>query len=155
MRKLFLLMLLGCAPNHYLFDFDLTDPGAQNFKDFRRPDALEDADVKVEIRADPTEFKAVAVDITNKTDQPVNVNWGGIFIVGPDQEQRRLNSNAMMSEIEPGAKVSLVLTPFELPSVGSAAKFYDNSDFQFVLPLVVRGQPREMHYHLHVKLTKL
>jgi hypothetical protein len=149
------LLLLGCAPRHYLFSFDLTDPGAQNFKDFRRPDVMEDADLKVEIRVDPTEFKAVALDITNKTEQSLFVQWEGIAIVGPDHEQRPLRPNAPVGEIEPGARVSAVLGPFELPAIGSAAKFYDETDFELVLPLTVRGAPRESRYHLHVKLTRI
>ena len=145
----------ACAPANYLFGFDLTDPGAKNFPDFRRPDILEDADVKVEIRPDPTEFKAVAFDITNKTDAPITVQWDGISIVGADRQQRSLKPNAPVGDIEPGARLSAVLTPFELPSVGDAAKFYDNTDFELVVPMMVRGQPREARYHLHVKLQKI
>jgi hypothetical protein len=67
MRKLIGIGLLcACANTHYLYDFDLTDPGARNYKDFRRPDILEDADLKAEVRCDPTEFKAVAFDLTTR-----------------------------------------------------------------------------------------
>lgn len=149
------LLVLGCAPANYLYSFDLTDPGAQNFPDFRRPDVLEDSDVRVEIRADPTEFKAVAFDVTNKTEVPLNVQWGSIWIIGPDREQRPLRPAEAVGAIEPGAKVSALLVPFELPSVGSPAKFYDNSDFELVVPMVVRGAPREVRYHLHVTLKKI
>jgi hypothetical protein len=155
MRTIFVLLLIGCAPATYLYDFDLTDPGAQNFKDFRRPDVMEDADVKVEIRADPTEFKAVALDITNKTDAPLMVQWEQISIVGPDHEQRPLRPNSAVGSIEPMAKLSTVLVPFELPAIGSAAKFYDNTDFELYVPMMVRGSLREARYHLHVRLKKI
>jgi hypothetical protein len=155
MRTILFVFLVGCAPATYLYDFDLTDPGAQNFKDFRRPDVMEDADLKVEIRADPTEFKAVALDITNKTDAPLMVQWGQISIVGPDHEQRPLRPNSGVGSIEPMAKVSTVLVPFELPQIGGAAKFYDDTDFELVVPMVVRGMMREARYHLHVKLKKI
>jgi hypothetical protein len=155
MRTILLVLLAGCAPATYLYSFDLTDPGAQNFKDFRRPDVMEDADVKVEIRADPTEFKAVALDVTNKTDAPLTVQWEQISIIGPDHEQRPLRPNAFAGSIEPMAKVQTVLVPFELPQIGSAAKFYDNTDFELVVPMVVRGMPRESRYHLHVTLKKI
>ena len=82
-----LALLAGCAPANYLYSFDLSDPGAVNFADFRRPDALEDADVKIEVRADPTEFKAIAVDITNKTDVPLTVAWDQM----PDRSDWRLS----------------------------------------------------------------
>jgi hypothetical protein len=153
--SLFLLATAGCAPASYLYGFDISDPGAQNFKDFRRPDILEDADVKVEVRADPSEFKAVAFDVTNKTEQPLQIQWETISIVGPDHEQRPLRPNAQLGPLEPGAKVSALLVPFELPSVGDAAKAYDDSTFEMVVPMLVRGASREYRYHLHVTLQKL
>jgi hypothetical protein len=145
-------LLYACANTHYLYDFDLTDSGARNYKDSRRPDILEDGDLKAEVRVDPAEFKAVAYDLTNKTDQPIYVNWQGIFIIGPDHNQISLRSSVAPAEIEPGARVSTVLGPFTLPDIGSAARFYDESDFDFMVPMTVRGQPREAHYHLHAKL---
>jgi hypothetical protein len=150
-----LLAAAGCAPANYLYNFDLADPGAQNFKDFRRPDVLEDGDVRVEVRADPTEFKAVAFDVTNKTDQPLQVQWEMIAIVGPDREQRPLRPNAPLGPIEPGAKVTALLTPFELPSVGAAAKAYDGTTFEMVAPMLVRGTAREYRYHLLATIKKL
>jgi hypothetical protein len=149
------LLLAGCAPANYLYSFDLSDPGAVNFPDFRRPDALEDADVKVELRADPTEFKAVAIDITNKTDMPLAVAWDQVSIVGPDRSQVPLRPQSPIGSVEPGAKVSALLVPFELPSQGAAAKAYDGSTFEVVLPMVVRGAPRENRYHLRARLQKL
>jgi hypothetical protein len=156
MRKLILLMALaGCAPANYLYSFDLTDPGAHNFPDFRRPDFVEDPDVKIELRADPTEFKAIALDVTNKTEMPLTVQWSTISIVGPDREQRPLRPTAPLGENEPGAKISATLQPFELPSVGAAAKAYDDSIFELVVPVLVRGQPREYRFHLHAKVQKI
>jgi hypothetical protein len=157
MRTFTLLILAaaGCAPANYLYSFDLVDPGAQNYKDFRRPDALEDGDVKAELRLDPTEFKAVAFDVTNKTDQPLQVQWEAISIVGPDREQRPLRPNAPLGPIEPGAKLSALLVPFELPSVGAAARAYDGTTFEVVVPMLVRGMPREYRYHLLATLKKI
>lgn len=151
----FALLLAACAPANYLYSFDLTDPGAKNYPDFRRPDALEDADVKVELRLDPTEFKAVALDITNKTEAPMQVNWALISIVGPDHVQSPLHPAQAVGDIEPGAKISALLVPFELPAVGPPAAAYDGSNFEVVVPLIVRGAPRENRYHLHVTVKKL
>jgi hypothetical protein len=155
MRRLLLLgLLFGCAPANYLYSFDLTDPGAKNFADFRRPDALEDADVRVEIRADPTEFKAIALEVTNKTEMPLTVADQASIIL-PDHSQTPLRQQPPIGQSEAGAHVSMQLVPFQLPSQGDAAKAYDNGDFELVLPLVVRGQPRENRYHLHAKLQKI
>ncbi len=156
MKKLVLLSVLaGCAPATYLYSFDLTDPGATNYKDFRRPDSLEDADVKAEIRLDPTEFKAIALDVTNKTEVPLQVQWSTVAVIAPDRSQRSVAPAQQIGEVEPGAKVTSLLVPFELPAVGPEAKAYDNTDFMVVVPMVVRGQPREYRYHLHVTLKKL
>jgi hypothetical protein len=150
-----LLACAGCAPATYLYSFDLTDPGAKNYPDSRRPDALEDTDVKAEVRADPTEFKAVALDVTNKTEVPLQVQWEAISMIGPGGGQMVLRPSAPLGYVEPGAKLSALLLPFELPSVGSAAKAYDETNFEMVVPMVVRGVLREYHYHLHVKLQKI
>jgi hypothetical protein len=150
-----LLACVGCAPATYLYSFDLTDPGAQNFQDFRRPDALEDGDVKVELRADPTEFKAVALDVTNKTDQTLQVAWDQISIIDPMHGQNPLRPNAPLGAVEPTAKMSALLVPFELPAVGPAAAAYDGTNFEVVVPMVVRGTAREYRYHLHVTMKKL
>lgn len=145
----------GCAPANYLYGFDLTDPGARNFADFRRPDALEDPDVIVELRLDPTEFKAVALDITNKTDAPLAIAWDQISIIGPDRSQVILRPTAPQPAIEPGARVSTQLLPFELPAQGPAAKAYDGTTFELVIPLVARGVARENRYHLRARLQKI
>jgi hypothetical protein len=149
------LVLVGCAPANYLYSFDLTDPGAVNFADARRPDVQEDADVKAEIRLDPTEFRAIALDITNKTDTPLQVQWDQIALVSPDGLQRPMRPQAPLGAVEPGAKLPSLLAPFELPSQGAAAKVYDGSTFELVVPMIVRGMPREVRYHLRATLKKL
>ena len=110
-----LLLAPAGAPAHYLYGFDLTDPGAKNFADFRRPDAMEDGDTKLEVRADPDEFKAIAFDVTNKTDGPLQVNWAGVVLVAPDGTQSQLRADNPPYVVEPGAKISVVMRPFELP----------------------------------------
>jgi hypothetical protein len=157
MRRWFLaaLLLVGCAPANYLYSFDLTDPGAVNFADARRPDVEEDPDVRAEMRLDPVEFRAIALDLTNKTEVPLQVQWDQISLVTPDGQQRPVRPQAPLAPIEPSAKISTVLSPFELPSQGSAAKFYDGTTFELVIPLLVRGTPREYRFHLRAKLTKI
>jgi hypothetical protein len=156
MRKvLFLLLLPACAPANYLYSFDLTDPGATNYPDFRRPDIEEDADVKAEVRLDPTEFRSIAFDVTNKTDTPLQVMWDQMAVVSPDGVQRAVRPQAPLGAVEPGAKLPAVLGPFELPSVGAAARAFDGASFELVAPMVVRGQPKEYRYHLRAKLKKL
>jgi hypothetical protein len=145
----------GCAIANYAYSFDLTNPGAVNLVKPGQRDTLEDADIKAEILVDPTSFQAVALDITNKTEVPMQVQWGQISMVAPDQSQTPLQPDTQLGEIEPGAKVAARLVPFVLPGQGPAAAAYNNTNFELVVPVVVRGAPREMRYAMHVNVTKL
>jgi hypothetical protein len=147
--------LAGCGVANYTYNFDLTDPGARNLTKPGERDAIEDADVKTEVLVDPTSFKAIALDVTNKTDVPVDVQWNAIAVVMPDHTQMPLHADAQLASVDPTAKVSARLIPFELPSQGAPAKAYDGATFELVVPMVVRGQPREYRYHLIARVTKL
>src|SRR5437016_1803415 len=118
-------LLVGCASGTYTFSFDVTDPGAIMF------------------------------DVTNKTDVPLVVQWGAISIINPDRTQLPLHPDQGLGAIEPGAKLSSRLVAFVLPSEGAAAKAYDNTDFELVVPVIVRGIPRELRYHMHARATKI
>jgi hypothetical protein len=150
-----LLAAMGCAPANYAYSFDLTDPGARNLTKPGERDTIEDADVKSEILVDPTSFQAVLLDLTNKTEVPLMVSWDQISMVAPDHSQTPLRPDAPLPQIEPSARITARLVPFSLPAVGAAAKAYDETDFELVVPIVVRGNPREMRYHLHAKVHKL
>jgi hypothetical protein len=150
------LALAGCAPANYYYSFDLTNAGAHNVQKPGERDVLDDPDVKSEILVDPTSFQAVLLDLTNKTDAPIQVGWDQISIVGPDHTQRPLKPDSPMPPtVEPSAQLMARLTPFALPPSGSAARVYDNSDFELVVPMTVRGAPTERRYTMRVHLTKL
>src|SRR5579883_386911 len=104
MRTILLAALLGagCAPSSYYYSFDLTDPGAQNLTKPGHRDTIEDADVKSEVLVDPTTFQAVALDVTNKTDQTLQVQWNQIVMVAPDGSQVQLHPDAQLGWVEPG-----------------------------------------------------
>jgi len=149
------LSLSGCSYWQYVYAFDVTDPGAVNYKDFRRPDVLDDADVKLEVRADPTEFRAVALDVTNHTNDTLIVNWGNISLVGPDHVENALAPQSSLGPVEPGAKMPAVLGPFALPAVGGEARAYEGKTFELVVPMVVRGAPHEYRVHLRASLKHI
>jgi hypothetical protein len=134
-----LLVAAGCGTASYAYRFDLTDPGARNLTRPGERDTLEDADVKAEILVDPTSFQAILLDVTNKTEQPLAVQWPGVSIVGPDGSQNPLRPDAPVPVVEPGAKVVARLVPFVLPSQGAAATAYDGTAFELVVPMLVRG----------------
>ncbi|HWE26864.1 MAG TPA: hypothetical protein VHB97_02630 [Polyangia bacterium] len=157
MRYLVCVLVLagGCAVGNYAYSFDLTNPGAHNLQKPGERDTLDDADVRAEILVDATSFQAVLLDLTNKTEVPLQVAWDQISIVGPDRAQNPLRPDAPLGAVEPGAKVTARLVPFSLPAQGAAAKAYDNTDFELVVPMTVRGAPTEKRYLLHARANKL
>ncbi len=148
------LWCTGCAVVNYTYRFDLTNAGALNLTKPGQRDGLEDADVKLGVLVDPTSFQAIAIDVTNKTDLPLQVRWGQISMVAPDQSQIALAPDQKLGDVEPGAKVQARLVPFILPAQGPAAKAYDNTNFALVIPMVVRGFPDERRLLMHVVVTK-
>ncbi len=150
-----MLLLGACAPANYVYNFDLSDPGAKNLTKPGERDQLEDADVRAEMLVDPTNFQAILLDLTNKTDAPLVVNWAGIYVITPEHNQVYVHPDSMAAQIPPEVKVVARLIPFALPSQGPAAAIYDNSTFELVVPMQVRGEPREYRYHLLAKVKKL
>jgi hypothetical protein len=148
---LFLAALSGCGPTNYAYSFDLTDPGARNIQRPGQRDSIEDADVRAEILVDPTSFQAILLDITNKTDQLLSVNWNGVSVIGPDGSQTPLHPDSAAPTVEPGARLVSRLVPFVLPAQGPAAAAYNNATFELVVPMLVRGTPREYRYHLRAQ----
>ena len=156
MKALSILVFLGgCAAGTYTYSFDLTDPGARNVQKPGQHDVLEDNDLKAEILVDPTSFQAIMLDLTNKTDAPLMVQWDAISIINPDRTQLPLHADQGLGAVEPGAKISSRLVQFMLPSEGAAAKAYDNTDFELVVPVIVRGNPKELRYHMHARTIKI
>jgi hypothetical protein len=157
MRNLIPLVLAvgGCAAGNYAYSFDLTNPGAHNLTKPGERDTLEDADVKAEILVDPTSFQAILLDVTNKTEVPLQVQWDQISMVAPDHTQMPLHPDGGLGAVEPTARVTARLVSFTLPSQGEAAKAYDNTDWQLVVPMLVRGSPTEKRYTMHARTNKL
>jgi len=151
----FLLASAGCGPTNYAYSFNLTDPGARNLTRPGERDVIEDGDVRAEILVDPTSFQAILLDLTNKTDQDLSVNWNGVSIVGPDGSQTPLHPDSAAQSIEPNARLVARLIPFVLPARGAPAAAYDNSTWELVVPMMVRGQPREYRYHLRAQVHAL
>jgi hypothetical protein len=157
MKKLMGLLFLvgGCAPATYAYDFDMTDPGAKNLTKPGERDTMEDADVKTELLLDPTSFQAIALDLTNKTDSDLVVVWDQVTITGPEGSQTPIHPDGAVGAIQPGARLTTRLVPFQLPAQGQLAAAYDNTKFELVLPMSVRGQPREYRYKLVAHVHKL
>jgi hypothetical protein len=150
-----LFAVAGCAAGNYAYSFDLTNPGAHNLTKPGERDTLEDADVKAEILVDPTSFQAILLDLTNKTEVPLQVQWDQISMIAPDHTQMPLRPDGGLGAVEPTARVTARLVPFTLPSQGEAAKAYDDSTWELVVPMLVRGSPTEKRYMLKARANKL
>jgi len=161
MNKLKLALLLGavaqggCSTANYYYSFDLSDPGARNITKPGERAALEDSDVKSEILVDATSFKAILLDLTNKTDQPLGVQWDQIVMTGPDQVARPLRPDTSLNAVDAGRKVVARLVPFQLPSQGGAAANLDQAHFELDVPLTIRGAPKMYRYHFVATAHKL
>jgi len=138
----------GCGVSTYVFRFDIADPGAHNTQRANDRDWIEDADVRVEILADPASQQDVLVDVINKTNDMMMVDWNNVVMLTPDGQQIPLRPDVMTGPIQPTARATARLITFSLPTRGAAASQYDNQVFELVLPIQVHGQLREYRYHL-------
>jgi len=150
------LGLVGCAPSTYFYNFDITNPGAKNLTKWGERDVFEDPDVKLELLADPASFQSILVILHGRTPEPITVNWGQITVIGPDRVSRGIHPDeGVPMQLDPYTKLRARLIPFELPEIGAAAAAYDQQPFELVIPIVVKGKPRELRVHLTAHAVKL
>jgi hypothetical protein len=148
-----LLAFAGCA-TPYAYDFHLTDPGVHPAVKPGGAETVEDQDVSAEIRVDVT-AAAVLLDITNKTDEVVQVEWAAITLTRSDGRVTSLRPDVDLGWIQPHATVATRLFPIALPHSGSEAAAYEGQRFHLNLPAVVRREQRLYHYALSAHVRKL
>jgi len=146
-----LLALVGCA-SHYEYTFHLTEPGVHPAASPGGPEMLEDADVKAEILVDGV-AEAVLLDVTNKTDQVLQVEWAEISITRPDGTATTLRPDVDLGWLPPGVTVAARLFPIALPHSGNAALADQGRRFQLNVPVIVRREAKVYHFTLtaHVR----
>ena len=88
------------------------------------------------------------LDIINKTNDLILVDWNNIVLITPEGNQIPLRPDQMEGPIQPTARSSARLVTFSLPTRGGAASQYDNQVFQLVVPMQVHGALREYRYHM-------
>jgi hypothetical protein len=145
------LALVGCA-SRYDYTFHLTDPGVHPAGAPGEREMLEDADVKAEILVDG-EAEAVLLDVTNKTDQVLQVEWAEISFTRPDGTWTTLRPDVDLGWLQPGAMLAARLFPLGLPHSGSAAAANQGRRFQLNVPVIVRREAKAYHFTLtaHVR----
>jgi len=141
----------GCATS-YEYSFHLTEPGVHPAAAPGGPEMLEDADVKAEILVDGA-AEAVLLDVTNKTDQVLQVEWAQISLARPDRTETTLRPDVDLGWIQPGEKLAAKLFPLALPHSGNAALHNQGRQFQLNVPMIVRREAKAYHFTLtaHVR----
>jgi nitrogen regulatory protein PII-like uncharacterized protein len=143
----------GCA-SHYAYDFHLVSPGVHPAMNLGGAEMVEDADVRVEILVDVT-AAAVLLDITNKTDEVLQVEWAAITLTCSDGRVTSLRPDVDLGWIQPHGTIAARLFAIALPSSGSEAAAHEGQLFQLNLPGVVRREPRLYNYALRAHVHKV
>jgi hypothetical protein len=148
-----LLASAGCA-TPYAYDFHLTDPGVRAPATPGGAEAVEDADVRAEIFVDVA-AGAVLLNVTNKTDQVLQIQWAAITLTRSDGNVASLRPDVDLGWLQPQATIAARLVVIALPHSGSEAAAYEGRSFQLNVPAVVRRQSRLYHYALTAHVREL
>jgi hypothetical protein len=135
-----MLVAAGCAPR-YAYTFS-------------RAEIVDDPDVHAEIIVDPA-ADSVALELTNKTDQVLQVAWAETSIVGKGGRATNLRPDVDLGWIRPGTTVAARLFPLALPRSGSAAAAYEGQRFDLSVPMIVRRESKQFHYALVAHVREL
>jgi hypothetical protein len=133
------LAFAGCA-SHYAYTFDVPP--------------LRDADVTAELVVDPA-VDAIALALTNRTEQVLQVGWADISVAGANGHALPLRPDSDLGWILPGATVSARLFPLALPRDGDAAAAYEGRRLELTVPVIVRRETRQLHYSLTAHVREL
>ena len=133
--------IAGCA-THYRYQFQLADPG--------NPEAFEDALVKAHLVVDGD---AIRFELTNKTDEILQVEWNKIRLARGDGTTTALHPDHDLGWIKPGASATTELVPLAFPHVGDAAAAYQNRTLELAVPVIVKRESSTYRFHfvVHVK----
>jgi|GEM_PF-1978596 len=150
-----LLALTSCA-TPYAYRFDQIKAGAADGVAAPGCQMPPDADVRTELRLDPTGEHAIFITVANQTDQTLQVEWKDLTLTRADGLAVTLRPDADLGWIEPGQKQSARLIPFVLPPSGDAAHALDGQRFQLGIPMIVRRERKTYCYDFlaHVQEVK-
>ena len=141
--------MVGCSST-YAYTFHVADgkPAAPGGLE-----TVEDADMKAEIVVDAAS-QAVRLDLTNKTDDVVQVEWAAIAFVRKDGRGMQLHPDVDLGWIKPGATQSARLFPLAFPRHAHAALDDDNQTFELRVPMIVRHEDKTYRYALTAHVRK-
>jgi len=149
-----LLATAACA-TPYAYTFHAAGDGARPASTPDAREIAEDADVRAEILFDPAVQRAILLDLTNKTDQVLQVEWTRISLTRTDGLETRPRPDVDLGWIRPGGTQAARLVPLVLPPSGDAALALQGQRFELAIPMIVRREPRLYRYAFSVQLQKL
>jgi hypothetical protein len=146
-----LLASAGCAIP-YAYDFHLTDPRVRPPATPGGAEAIEDATLRAEVFVDVA-AGVVLLNLTNRTDQVLQIDWAGITLTRSDGNVTSLRPDVDLGWLQPQATVAARLVVIALPHSGPEAAAYEGRRFQLNVPAIVRRQATVYHYALtaHVR----
>jgi hypothetical protein len=140
LSSLVLLACVGCA-SQYAYTFHVNEP-------------VEDNDLKAAIVVD-TVADDVTLELTNKTDAVLQVDWASTAITGKRGRVSQLRPDVDLGWIRPGATVTARLFPLALPRKGDEAAAYEGQRFDLMVPVIVRRESKQYHYALVAHVREL
>jgi hypothetical protein len=150
-----MLFATAACATPYAYSFQLTNDGAGHASSAGGREVLEDADVRAELLVDPTGQRAILIDVANRTDQLLQVQWAGVTMTRSDGLMTTPRPDVDVGWIEPGKKQVVRLIPFILPPSGSAARAVEGQRFDLEVPMIVRREPKRYRYAFSVHLQEL
>jgi hypothetical protein len=140
-HRLLLVTLAGCA-TPYAYHFQLAESPAPG-------DTFEDAVVKARLRV---EGDAIELDLTNKTDEVMQVAWSKVKLDRGDGTTTALHAAKDLGWITPGASARADLVPVAFPHEGDAALAYQNRNIELSVPVIANREPSTYRFHFVVSV---
>ena len=147
------MLATGCA-SHYAYTFHVTDPAVRVATAPGAADTVEDANLRAAVLVDPV-AEAVRLELTNKTDEVLQIGWSEISFSRPDGTATAWRPDVDVGWLQPGATIAARLLPLALPHVGTAAAANEGRAFRLDVPAIVRREATVYHFTLTAHVRKL
>jgi hypothetical protein len=144
-RLLVLAAFAGCA-TPYAYHFQLAE--APQIGD-GAGDTFEDAVVKARLQV---AGDGIALDLTNKTDEVMQVQWSKIELDRGDGTTTALHAATDLGWIEPGESAQADLVPVAFPHEGDAALAYQHRKIELAVPVIAKREQATYRFHFLVSV---
>jgi hypothetical protein len=112
---------------------------------FERIERTSDPDVEVEATLDASNAREIVLTVHNLTARPLQVAWGKIVLLDPDDAKTALRPESDLGWVEPSQTLTAQLSPFTLPTAGDEAKALDARRYVLEIPMTVNDEARVVH----------